>query len=342
MLARLTELGLLEISEDDGFMKHYDEPVRRTIASQLMGSVDKPSISAEMITIPFHTNFVIEGISSGFLLPYSQSNEFLIGSIFQLLQNWLVSPGLRPKGMLKDEQFFIRKLVLVFSMLFDSRKEYGKSDREESDTELELRCRLCRSALKDVYHYSAKNNGHNFSRETWNCYLKVLLAVTDQIMNGPSYILKKLATIALKVLFEVWILAKTTDEKLWKSLSQILNSHEWVSKTSSTIFQWNAVCLGITKYSLALVYKKECLNINNFSVIFALEANFKTKEDATFELSPEQTFFYWWRFLHLIRNPVAVTLPQTLHLACTGIANLVNCYLEIAATPLRSFTSLNQ
>eukprot|EP01124_Arcella_intermedia_P030525 TRINITY_DN6704_c0_g1_i7.p1 TRINITY_DN6704_c0_g1~~TRINITY_DN6704_c0_g1_i7.p1 ORF type:complete len:791 (+),score=200.01 TRINITY_DN6704_c0_g1_i7:516-2888(+) len=84
----------------------------------------------------------------------------------------------------------------------------------------------------------------------------------------------------------------------------------------------------MTRQTLNLIYRKEVLPAF-ITIVFSLDEQAKHKEETNFELSPEQTFYYWNRFLHWLGNHNNIQSPITFALACSGITNLVSTYMEV-------------
>jgi hypothetical protein len=64
------------------------------------------------------------------------------------------------------------------------------------------------------------------STETWEVILKLLLGICDCLLGGErgadEIQTKAIAPFLLKVLFEVWLHARTTDPVLWGSLVKLV------------------------------------------------------------------------------------------------------------------------
>eukprot|EP01124_Arcella_intermedia_P015156 TRINITY_DN21676_c0_g1_i1.p1 TRINITY_DN21676_c0_g1~~TRINITY_DN21676_c0_g1_i1.p1 ORF type:complete len:1529 (+),score=327.82 TRINITY_DN21676_c0_g1_i1:63-4649(+) len=319
-LSRIGELKLLDIPEDENILKPFDENVKRAVARQIMPNDRSLTVIADSLVTPMHIIWLMEALGQGFLLPLHDKEDcILLDNIFSFYQIWLLSPEKRPKGFQQQEQHFIRKIVLQFSLLFEPRKE--------EEAELEVRCIQCRKCLKEVFLGSAKSLGQSFQRETWDCYLKILLGVVDQILTGNPVIMKKLGSIAIRVLFEVWIMAGTTDNQLWNSLYEISRKSEWVAKTSITISHWVSITLALTKLTINLMYPGVYGRLNSLKISYTGD---EKKEEGKYEISVENVFFYWHRFLHLLGNPNNIAAPSSFSLAMSGISSLVDCYLSIS------------
>uniref|UniRef100_A0A6B2KWK8 Rap-GAP domain-containing protein n=1 Tax=Arcella intermedia TaxID=1963864 RepID=A0A6B2KWK8_9EUKA len=325
-LNRIADLKLIDRPEGENILRGFDESIRRSVASQVMIPVEKSQVQfGELISTLDHAKWFMEAVGQGFLLPMaSKSDVSLIENIFSLYQFWLLFPEKRPKGLKQDEQYFIRRIVLNFSMLFEPRQK-------EEETEMEVRCLQCRKCLKEVFLASAKSQGHSFQPETWDCYLKIMIGVVDQIMIGHPLVLKKLGVTALRVLIDIWIMATTDSNPLWTSLYSISRKSDWIAKTTTVnhivINQWSATCLGLTKFTLNSVYGNLYGMGTQLNISFHGDQD--KREESSWDSKPEMSYIYWYRFLHLLGNPNTISSPASFSLMASSISNLVDCYIKV-------------
>jgi hypothetical protein len=109
-----------------------------------------------------------------------------------------------------------------------------------------------------MFLVAAHRLAHVLTQETWEVWLKLLMGVVDSIFrnksnSGPmahAFLVKSLGPPAVRVLMEVWMLSKTENVELWKSLQELIPY--WV--IVPTIWHWNSACLGLTQRTMAVMY----------------------------------------------------------------------------------------
>ena len=121
----------------------------------------------------------------------------------------------------------------------------------------------------DIYGNIGRVIGNSLSEETWEIFLKLLIAITDYILrpDAPSNqeaLQRKLCPQLLKVLFEMWLLSRTRNPSLWEALKQRVRN--WTHHIS-LIKTWKPVCLALTRRSIAILYGPSGLNFSFFFII---------------------------------------------------------------------------
>jgi hypothetical protein len=93
----------------------------------------------------------------------------------------------------------------------------------------------------------------------------------------------------IQVLFEVWMLSETQNKTLWQSLADLAKN--WI--TIPTIFQWNAMCYGLTRATLYRLFGPEygtpnilidltSYTLHPFSRTFLIESQFSRIDFSSF------------------------------------------------------------
>ena len=120
---------------------------------------------------------------------------------------------------------------------------------------IEKHAALCSTVL-DIFVNIGRSIGTQFSVETWELFLKLLIGITDLILRPDAPPLqeplqKRLCPQLLKVLFELWLLSRTRNPDLWSALKQRV--HKWTHHMA-LILTWKLTCISLTKRSAAILY----------------------------------------------------------------------------------------
>lgn len=94
------------------------------------------------------------------------------------------------------------------------------------------------------------------STETWEIFLKLMIGIVDSILypEAPATqepVQRKLCPQLLNVLFELWLLSRTRNPKLWEALK--LRVRGWTHHIS-LINTWKMTSFALTRRSVALLY----------------------------------------------------------------------------------------
>jgi len=332
-------LGLLPAPPDEDILKQFPFTVKRTLVKSVVDELNKKEKSRLMgenvstiISTPAHAEWILECIGPGFRLPYSEVS--ILQSLFQLYTCWLFNNW--PPGMQPRTQHFFRVIGLHFSLLFEQRKDDSGVITKENDQLEDSRCRFCHQALTDIYLPVVRHFGKDFSKKTWDCYLKILLVITDTILTWKSEskrVINHLATYSIRVLIEVWMLAKTQDEELWTAFRKLATLHEWRDRSHSVIHQFNEINCGFTSCIIPMMYGNEVAEegaLNQITIHFATDISLQNKEIFQMEMSTEEVYFYWYKFLQILGNHARIKSPDIYNLAFLGIERVVDMYLNMS------------
>ncbi|KAK3769083.1 hypothetical protein RRG08_032074 [Elysia crispata] len=149
------------------------------------------------------------------------------------------------------------------------------------------------------------------TRETWEVLLKFLLAANDQLLSPPTEkdviglsnddISEHLCDRVLSVLFQVWLFAcqrSFPSPSLWKTLRamcQYWRHHE------ALVSMWHRVNHALTASMIRIMYGPDFPEM----VISDEEAALLPAD-----MSSEAVAQSWFRFLHVLQNPVDLSRPQ--------------------------------
>uniref|UniRef100_A0A4W5QTX3 Ral GTPase-activating protein subunit beta n=1 Tax=Hucho hucho TaxID=62062 RepID=A0A4W5QTX3_9TELE len=164
--------------------------------------------------------------------------------------------------------------------------------------------RLCQQVLTAVLKL-ARESGSGMARETWEVLLLFLLRINDTLLAPPTVgggIAEKLAEKLISVLFEVWFMACThcfPTPPYWKTAREMLAN--W-RHHPPVVEQWSKVIAALTSRLLRFTYGP------SFPPFKVLE------EDANLiptEMDNDCVAQTWFRFLHMLSNPVDLSSPLT-------------------------------
>uniref|UniRef100_A0A673W0G4 Ral GTPase-activating protein subunit beta n=1 Tax=Salmo trutta TaxID=8032 RepID=A0A673W0G4_SALTR len=164
--------------------------------------------------------------------------------------------------------------------------------------------RLCQQVLTAVQKL-ARESGGGMARETWEVLLLFLLRINDTLLAPPTVgggIAEKLAEKLISVLFEVWFLACMRcfpTPPYWKTAREMLAN--W-RHHPPVVEQWSKVIASLTSRLLRFTYGP---SFPPFKV---------PEEDANMiptEMDNDCVAQTWFRFLHMLSNPVDLSNPLT-------------------------------
>ncbi|ESO90184.1 hypothetical protein LOTGIDRAFT_233979 [Lottia gigantea] len=162
---------------------------------------------------------------------------------------------------------------------------------------------LCHRVLRTIETVAKESS--ILSRDTWTVLLKFLLAANDSLLSPPTEkddIGDNLCERVLSVLFGIWLVACTKcfpSPSLWKTfrnMSQSWRHHEGL------VLQWHKVNFALTSRLLRIMHGPdypELVIIENDDVQIIPEG-----------MTNECIAQTWFRFLHIIQNPVDLCHPE--------------------------------
>uniref|UniRef100_A0AAY4EUW7 Ral GTPase-activating protein subunit beta n=1 Tax=Denticeps clupeoides TaxID=299321 RepID=A0AAY4EUW7_9TELE len=161
--------------------------------------------------------------------------------------------------------------------------------------------RLCQQVLCAVQKLARDSS--SMARDTWEVLLLFLLRINDTMLAPPTVgggIAEKLAEKLISVLFEVWFLACTRcfpTPPYWKTAREMLAN--W-RHHPPVVEQWSKVIAALTSRLLKFTYGP---SFPPFKV---------PEEDANLipaEMDHDCVAQTWFRFLHMLSNPVDLSNP---------------------------------
>lgn len=316
-----SQLNLLEHDPNTHILKDFSLPVQKVLVQQVVTFLIE-GMNSKTLTSAAHVCWAMEVCGQGFLLPMEEQDS--ISKAVTLYRIWALENNHRPGPINENPQFFLQKILKQSSLLFN----YGQSRAGGT----ERHAQLCSEVL-DIYVQVGRKLGDTLTKETWEIFLKILIAVGDSILRSdiPAHvesIQRYLCAQLHKVIFELWLLSGTQNPELWAALKDRVAG--W-TQHMPLILTWKVICLGLTKRVSTLLYGDRA----------ALPTVTLQFDDSVQELTlqDEYTYYAWQRFLNLIGNPNETINDPPILLAFMGsVENLINQFLKVGFSIARRGT----
>ncbi|XP_057194035.1 ral GTPase-activating protein subunit beta isoform X5 [Triplophysa rosa] len=236
--------------------------------------------------------WTMEVLCYGLTLPLDGDTVKLCVDVYTDWIMALVSPrDSIPQPIIKEPNLYVQTILKHLHNLFLPRPEHFSL----------MHFKLCQQVLSAVQKLARDSSG--MARETWEVLLLFLLRINDTLLAPPTVgggIAEKLAEKLISVLFEVWFLACTRcfpTPPYWKTAREMLAN--W-RHHPPVVEQWSKVISALTSRLLRFMYGPS----------FPL---FKVpEEDAGLipaEMDNDCVSQTWYRFLHMLSNPVDLSNP---------------------------------
>ncbi|XP_061487702.1 ral GTPase-activating protein subunit beta isoform X2 [Rhineura floridana] len=221
-----------------------------------------------------------------------------------------------PLPIIKEPNLYVQSILKHLQNLFVPRQDQGSSQ-----------IKLCLQVLKAVQKLAREST--TMARETWEVLLLFLLQINDTLLAAPTVqggIAENLAEKLIGVLFEVWLLACSRcfpTPPYWKTAKEMVAN--W-RHHSAVVEQWSKVICALTARLLRFTYGP---SFPPFKI---------PDEDASLippEMDNDCVAQTWFRFLHMLSNPVDLSNPaiisstpkfQEQFLNVSGMAQELNQY----------------
>ncbi|CAB1354255.1 unnamed protein product [Coregonus sp. 'balchen'] len=230
--------------------------------------------------------WTMEVLCYGLTLPLDGDTVKLCVDVYTDWIMALVSPrDSIPQPIAKEPNLYVQTILKHLHNLFLPRPEHYSP----------MHFRLCQQVLTAVQKL-ARESGGGMARETWEVLLLFLLRINDTLLAPPT----KLAEKLISVLFEVWFLACMRcfpTPPYWKTAREMLAN--W-RHHPPVVEQWSKVIAALTSRLLRFTYGT---SFPPFKV---------PEEDANMiptEMDNDCVAQTWFRFLHMLSNPVDLSNP---------------------------------
>uniref|UniRef100_A0A673G9M8 Ral GTPase-activating protein subunit beta n=1 Tax=Sinocyclocheilus rhinocerous TaxID=307959 RepID=A0A673G9M8_9TELE len=239
------------------------------------------------VTADTDVKWTMEVLCYGLTLPLDGDTVKLCVDVYTDWIMALVSPrDSIPQPIIKEPNLYVQTILKHLHNLFLPRPEHFSL----------VHFKLCQQVLSAVQKLARDSSG--MARETWEVLLLFLLRINDTLLAPPTVgggIAEKLAEKLISVLFEVWFLACTRcfpTPPYWKTAREMLAN--W-RHHPPVVEQWSKVIAALTS--------RYYLYISPFKV---------PEEDASLipaEMDNDCVAQTWYRFLHMLSNPVDLSNP---------------------------------
>uniref|UniRef100_A0A8C2BHE7 Ral GTPase-activating protein subunit beta n=1 Tax=Cyprinus carpio TaxID=7962 RepID=A0A8C2BHE7_CYPCA len=236
--------------------------------------------------------WTMEVLCYGLTLPLDGDTVKLCVDVYTDWMMALVSPrDSIPQPIIKEPNLYVQTILKHLHNLFLPRPEHFSL----------VHFKLCQQVLSAVQKLARDSSG--MARETWEVLLLFLLRINDTLLAPPTVgggIAEKLAEKLISVLFEVWFLACTRcfpTPPYWKTAREMLAN--W-RHHPPVVEQWSKVIAALTSRLLRFMYGP---SFPPFKV---------PEEDASLipaEMDNDCVSQTWYRFLHMLSNPVDLSNP---------------------------------
>uniref|UniRef100_A0AAR2KFX4 Ral GTPase-activating protein subunit beta n=1 Tax=Pygocentrus nattereri TaxID=42514 RepID=A0AAR2KFX4_PYGNA len=288
----------LVVQSDPGHLSvlhSYPPTVGREVANAVVrplgGSLGATSPEC-LLKTDKEVKWTMEVLCYGLTLPLDGDTVKLCVDVYTDWIMALVSPrDSIPQPIIKEPNLYVQTILKHLHNLFLPRPEQFSP----------MHFRLCQQVLSAVQKLARDSS--SMARETWEVLLLFLLRINDTLLAPPTVgggIAEKLAEKLISVLFEVWFLACTRcfpTPPYWKTAREMLAN--W-RHHPPVVEQWSKVIAALTSRLLRFTYGP---SFPPFKV---------PDEDASLipaEMDNDCVAQTWYRFLHMLSNPVDLSNP---------------------------------
>ncbi|XP_041080436.1 ral GTPase-activating protein subunit beta-like isoform X7 [Polyodon spathula] len=287
----------LVIQSDQGHMSvlhSYPDSVGRDVANAVVRplGLGLNTIGVESILkTDKEVKWTMEVLCYGLTLPLDGDT---VKNCVDVYTDWimaLVAPrDSIPQPIIKEPNLYVQTILKHLHNLFVPRQDNAPNQ-----------FRLCQQVLTAVQKLARDSAA--MMRETWEVLLLFLLQINDTLLASPTApggIAEHLAEKLISVLFEVWFLACTRcfpTPPYWKTAREMLAN--W-RHHPPVVEQWSRVICALTSRLLRFTYGP---SFPPFKV---------PDEDANLipaEMDNDCIAQTWFRFLHMLSNPVDLSNP---------------------------------
>ena len=295
----------LRSSVEDGFgvqsvLQSYPPNVGKDVATNIVHSLHYSDKARALVTKE-QLDWTMEVICYGLTMPMTEID--LIRNCAYIYLDWTtaIANGGKsniPKPIINEKELYFRKILSHLTNLFIPRESSSSPEQ----------AKLCSQVL---YHVkSLVNTDKPLKKEIWEDLLVFFVGTAGHLLSPPPFpkgLAEHLCDQLINSLFFVWLLAARTKfpaPPLWATLQDFCLS--W-RHHQTLISQWNKLMCSLTLKVLHVLYGPHCLPEDTLKD----EYRFTVPDD----LAPELTVQCWFRFLHILGSPVALSVPKKI--TCT-------------------------
>ncbi|XP_071834992.1 ral GTPase-activating protein subunit beta-like isoform X2 [Apostichopus japonicus] len=299
------EAGVESRSVLDCFPESVGREVAVNVVRELAASLSPGSVSSHESAPLFpgletekQVLWTMEVICYGLSLPLSEHEA--LRHCVSVYCEWLavltIPHQSLPSPLFRDPNLYAQKICQHFVNLFKVK--------DQGDTDLSKQVVLCHRVLRTIQSVASSSN--LMSRETWEVLLKFMLTINSNLLSPPleqGSLAEHLCERLLQVMFEIWLLACARcfpPPTLWRTLREMCAG--W-RHHMETVVQWNRVCKVLTSKLLRSLYGP------NFP---PLKVDLSDDQIVPVEMDPDTLAQTWFRFLHIMTNPVDICHPEVI------------------------------
>lgn len=289
----------LVIQNDKGHtsvLHSYPDNVGREVANAVVRplgqALNAVSAGGSLLKTDKEVKWTMEVVCYGLTLPLDGDTVKYCVDVYTDWIMALVFPDKDsiPLPISKEPNLYVQSILKHLQNLFVPRQDQGSSQ-----------IKLCLQVLKAVQKLAREST--TMVRETWEVLLLFLLQINDTLLAAPTVqggIAENLAEKLIGVLFEVWLLACSRcfpTPPYWKTAKEMVAN--W-RHHSAVVEQWSKVICALTARLLRFTYGP---SFPPFKI---------PDEDASLippEMDNECVAQTWFRFLHMLSNPVDLSNP---------------------------------
>ncbi|KAL1021288.1 hypothetical protein UPYG_G00011250 [Umbra pygmaea] len=257
-----------------------------------LGTTVSPVPTENILKTDKEVKWTMEVLCYGLSLPLEGDTVKLCVDVYTDWMMALVTPRVSiPQPVVKEPNLYVQLILKHLYNVFQPRSEQHSLSH----------IRLCQQVLSAVQKLAKESV--SMVRETWEVLLLFLLRVNDTLLAPPTTgvgVAEKLAEKLMAVLFEVWLLACARcfpTPPYWKTAREMLAN--W-RHHPPVVEQWSRVACALTSRMLRFTqgptfppFKVPEEDINLIPV----------------EMDNDCVAQTWFRFLHMLSNPVDLSNP---------------------------------
>uniref|UniRef100_A0A672J2I9 Ral GTPase-activating protein subunit beta n=1 Tax=Salarias fasciatus TaxID=181472 RepID=A0A672J2I9_SALFA len=289
----------LVVQSDQGHLSvlhTYPTSVGTEVANAVvkpLGTAVSPVATENILKTDKEVKWTMEVLCYGLTLPLEGDTVKLCVDVYTDWMMALVSPReSMPQPVVKEPNMYVQTILKHLYNVFVPRPEQHSLNH----------IRLCQQVLTAVQKLARESA--SMVRETWEVLLLFLLRINDTLLAPPTVggkpLAEKLAEKLMAVLFEVWLLACARcfpTPPYWKTAREMLAN--W-RHHPPVVEQWSRVACALTSRLLRFTHGP---SFPPFKV---------PDEDANLipvEMDNDCVAQTWYRFLHMLSNPVDLSNP---------------------------------